>query len=473
MEYDPSDSSGTDDDLPPTHQNRGIRGGRVAGNGRNAVMGGLSFSRVQTDMETEIHQLEQEAYCSVLRAFKAQSDAITWEKESLITELRKELRVSDEEHRELLTRVNADDIIRKIREWRRAGGPQGGFISNAQPVPDTVQSPTVSASRKKQKTSQPVPSSSLGAPSSALHPQGVAASMQPSSSAAKRGSGPVSARGKKSKSGQAVPVASSTKPTPYPSAVPTGRGQLASRAEGSAFDPLIGRKVWTRWPEDNNFYEAVITDYNPIEGLHALVYDINTKDETWEWVNLKEISPEDLHWEGEEPGVARRIGRGGPGRGVKKGTGRGSAMAGRGRGVLKGQPKKDLPPSQNGIGKKGPDDIEILDTGSLIKEVERVFGSVQPDPFEIEKAKKALKDHEQSLIDAIARLTDASDGESEEGEHQMNHGQPMDWRSKQYGGVQHAPPDYEDNMGQGGGREGSEGGGAPSDYRQAAENDMI
>lgn len=29
-------------------------------------------------METQIHQLEQEAYTSVLRAFKAQSDAITW-----------------------------------------------------------------------------------------------------------------------------------------------------------------------------------------------------------------------------------------------------------------------------------------------------------------------------------------------------------------------------------------------------------
>ncbi len=33
----------------------------------------------------------------------------------MITELRKELRVSDDEHRELLTKVNADDIIRKIR----------------------------------------------------------------------------------------------------------------------------------------------------------------------------------------------------------------------------------------------------------------------------------------------------------------------------------------------------------------------
>jgi len=33
----------------------------------------------------------------------------------LITELRKELRVSDDEHRELLTRVNSDEIIHRIR----------------------------------------------------------------------------------------------------------------------------------------------------------------------------------------------------------------------------------------------------------------------------------------------------------------------------------------------------------------------
>jgi len=39
------------------------------------------------------------------------------EKESLITELRKELRVSDEEHRELLSRVNSDDMIHRIRSY--------------------------------------------------------------------------------------------------------------------------------------------------------------------------------------------------------------------------------------------------------------------------------------------------------------------------------------------------------------------
>lgn len=69
--------AGTDDDLPPSHQNRSTRGGLVSRNGR-PVVGSHAYPRVQIDMESQIHQIEQEAYTSVLRAFKAQSDAITW-----------------------------------------------------------------------------------------------------------------------------------------------------------------------------------------------------------------------------------------------------------------------------------------------------------------------------------------------------------------------------------------------------------
>ncbi|GAB4856095.1 Protein EMSY-LIKE 3 [Ancistrocladus abbreviatus] len=432
MEYEISDSSGTDDDLPPPHQNRFARGGRVAGNGRPAVAGSTPFPRMHNDMETQIHLIEQEAYCSVLRAFKAQSDAITWEKESLITELRKELRVSDEEHRELLSRVHADDMIKTIREWRKANGLQPGMIAASQPVHDNVPSPTVSASRKKQKTSQSAASLSAGAPSPVLHP-----SMQPSSSSLKRGLPPGS-RGKK------------TKPSlQYPSTGPHGRAQVAKRtnsgalaanepAEAANYDRLIGRKVWTRWPEDNNFYEAVITDYK--EGLHALVYDMNTAKEAWEWVNLKDISPEDIRWEGEDPGIFHKGGRSGSGRGFKKSTTRGGAVsvaaAGRGRGSSKGQPKKDLFLSQNGIGKKASGDIELLHTDTLIKEVEKIFGASHPDPTEVEKAKKVLKEHEQALVDAIAKLEDASDGESDERDHPFSQGQSIDqergWRKRQY-----------------------------------------
>uniref|UniRef100_A0A7N2R259 ENT domain-containing protein n=1 Tax=Quercus lobata TaxID=97700 RepID=A0A7N2R259_QUELO len=570
MDYEPYDSSGTDDDLPPSHQNR-IPRGRVAGNGRSAVAS-VPYPRMygETDMETQIHQLEQEAYSSVLRAFKAQADAITWEKESLITELRKELRLSNEEHRELLGRVNADDVIRRIREWRQAGGHQSGMLGTGQAAHDPIPSPTVSASRKKQKISQPVPSQSYGGPSPTFHQQAVAASHQPSSSTAKRGSIP-GPKGKKQKPGQVLPGASSMKQ--YPLSGPTGRGQVANRVssgalagehpEGATFDPLIGRRVRTRWPDDNNFYEAVITDHNPVEGRHALVYDIGSANETWEWVNLSEplkvafpflfenaanqevlvanllewqsagkrelgwwrlkmdggfdihsfynalrgpgadtfplksiwgakapqrglpgygvmlldpleslgsylrgwliywlnggiglgstrqifgiwglahsivcrdvilisslISPEDIQWVGEDPGIPRRGGYGGSGHGMNRPVGRdGIPGAGRGRGATKGHARKDFLPSQNGIGKKAPDDIKILHTDTLIKEVERVFGANHPDPLEIERAKKALKEQEQALVDAISRLNEISDGESDEGGHQFSLGQSMD-----------------------------------------------
>ncbi|ONK68663.1 uncharacterized protein A4U43_C05F14600 [Asparagus officinalis] len=415
-----SASSETDDDLPPSHQNRDTRGGRITGNGRSAG-GALPYPIGQNDMETQIHWLEQEAYSSVLRAFKAQSDAITWEKESLITELRKELRVSDKEHRELLTRVNADDIIRRIREWRQGGGPQSGLLNNAQHAHDSIPSPTISASRKRQKTSQSIPSLSLDAPASVMHTQTVTA---PSSSVATRGA-PLGSKGKKSKSGQTLTGVSTMKSLQIPSLGPSGKGQVTNRnssvalastepAAAPVYNPLIGRKVWTRWPEDNNFYEAVITDYNALEGRHALVYDINTTNETWEWVNLKEISPEDIRWEGEDPGISWRSGAG-----IKKPLGQSGAVpgAGRVRGSLKSQSNKDLAP-MNGLVKKNSDDIEILHTETLITEVEKVFAASHPDPHEVENAKKTLKEHEQALIDAIARLNDASDGESE-GEHRQ------------------------------------------------------
>ncbi|XP_070038356.1 protein EMSY-LIKE 3-like isoform X2 [Nicotiana tomentosiformis] len=407
MDYELYDSSGTDDDLPPSHQNRIPRGGgRITGNGRSAVIGSVPYPRIygETDMEAQIHQLEQEAYSSVLRAFKAQADAITWEKESLITELRKELRLSNEEHRELLARVNNDDVIRRIREWRQSGGHQSGMLGGGQSVHDPIPSPSISASRKKQKIAPSLPSQSFAGPSPTFLLPAVTAANQPFSSAAKRGpiAGP---KGKKHKSGQMMPGASSMK-MQYPTPGPSGRAQLGNRfsepAEAASSDPLVGRKVRTRWPDDNNFYEAVITDYNPAE-----------------------ISPEDIQWEGEEPGISHHGNYGGSGHVMSRPAGHDSAPgAGRGRGLTKAQSRKDFPISQNGIGKKGSDDIQLLHTDTLIKEVERIFGAGHPDPLEFEKAKKVLKEHEQALLDAISRLGELSDGESDE-RHFM-HGQAMD-----------------------------------------------
>lgn len=63
-----------------------------------------------------IHAIELEAYAAVLKAFKAQSDLLSWGKEGLITELRRELNVTDQEHRKILTQISSDKSIKMIRE---------------------------------------------------------------------------------------------------------------------------------------------------------------------------------------------------------------------------------------------------------------------------------------------------------------------------------------------------------------------
>ncbi|ESW21074.1 hypothetical protein PHAVU_005G039400 [Phaseolus vulgaris] len=431
MDYEPYDSSGTDDDLPPTHQNRIPRGAHPARNGRSAG-GSYPMMYGEIDMETQIHQLEKEAYSAVLRAFKAQDDAITWEKESLITELRKELGLSNEEHRELLSHVNADEVIRNIREWKQVGGHQPSMLNIGQAIHDSIPTPTISVSRKKQKIMPSTPLEIFDGPSP-FHPQPVAAPLQPSL-VAKRGSVSGS-KGKKHKPGQVLLGVSSIKQ--YPSSGLGGRNQVPNRAssgidmgelsKGALQDSLVGRKVRTRWPDDNNFYEAIVSDYNQADGRYALVYDMGTANETWEWVNLSEISPEDIQWVGEDPGINHVGGLRGSGNAMSRSVGRvGVPGAVRGRGTTKGQSKMEFFPSQNGIGKKTLDDIHILHTDTLVKKVERVFNANHPDALEIEQVKKVLKDHEQALIDAIAKLADLSDGESGEDGHHLAHAQPME-----------------------------------------------
>lgn len=85
------------------------------------------------------------------------------------------------------------------REWRQAGGHQPGKLSTSQAIHDPIPSPTVSASRKKQKLSHLVPPQSFTGPSPSFHQQNVAPPHQPSSSVAKRGAIPTT-KGKKQKS---------------------------------------------------------------------------------------------------------------------------------------------------------------------------------------------------------------------------------------------------------------------------------
>ncbi|GAA0167351.1 hypothetical protein LIER_22305 [Lithospermum erythrorhizon] len=316
-------------------------------------------------MESQIHLLEQEAYLAVLCAFQAQSDAISWEKELLLTDLRKELRVSDNEHRDLLSKVNADDLIHRIREWRMAGCPMVSIHHHGN---EQLQSPAISAFNKKQRTPQSV-TVPYGSGLLSMPPEAVATTPQPYSDL-KRGS----KRDQHS--------FSSLNPVQYQ---PSHHGSigtpLTTDVPERMQDSLIGKKVMTRWPKDNNFYEAVIAEYNPSDGRHAFVYDRYTPKETWEWVHLNEIAPADIRWIGEEPKMSR--------------LGCGAGQSG----------LTTLPNGERG--RDSARDLEILDTETLLQKIEKVLGSSHPDLHEIEKAKNILKEHEEALIDVIAKLADA------------------------------------------------------------------
>ncbi|GAB2260865.1 hypothetical protein Droror1_Dr00011720 [Drosera rotundifolia] len=451
------DSSGTDDDhdLLISNCNRVPRGGHMGASGRRGLVGVLPCygQTGQHDIDSQIHQLEREAYSSVLKALKVQSDTITWEKEHLMTELRKELRLSDEEHRELLQKVNADRDIQKMREWRKA------FQQQPPPVHHTSQpclsTPTVPTSYMTPQVNQLAHSHSFPVPPMPFHPHVAAPSSHPSSA----GFQPefvMAAKNENYGTEKAVSGTPMVKSMQYPTPCYGGRDQTPTQIEPHAIkvedkvmcNPLIGRKVRTRWPEDNNFYEAFIANYNPNDGCHALIYDYGTGDETWEWVNLSEISPEDMQWVSKDSVISCRgqgQGRGVyevPGNDVKKaiqpenisgvtsgGRDRGAydspgndlkksirpesipsrTSGGRGRGAA--HARKDFPPCHSGSRKKALVDIKILHTNSLIKEAKKMFRSGHPGSVDVERVKKALRDHEKALVDAIARITEVCDGE--------------------------------------------------------------
>lgn len=87
--------------------------------------------------------------------------------------------------------------VNGIRDWRQAGGIHSGMLTTGRATNDPVPSPSVLASRKKQKINQSVPSQSFRGPSP-FHPT-MPTSNQPSFSAARQA--PITGtKGKKQKS---------------------------------------------------------------------------------------------------------------------------------------------------------------------------------------------------------------------------------------------------------------------------------
>ncbi|XP_022634665.1 protein EMSY-LIKE 4-like [Vigna radiata var. radiata] len=89
-------------------------------------------------MEELVAELEKEAYYKLLRAFRIQSNDISWEKESVLTNLREQLRISNDVHGELLRTLDSDDFLQNAIREKEKPTSQGGdqhAIGNRSPRP--------------------------------------------------------------------------------------------------------------------------------------------------------------------------------------------------------------------------------------------------------------------------------------------------------------------------------------------------
>ncbi|KAJ0974127.1 hypothetical protein J5N97_016092 [Dioscorea zingiberensis] len=119
--------------------------------------GPLTYGEDSADLESQIQLIEMGAYDAVLRAFRVQADDLSWGKETLLTELRRELRISDAKHREILGQINHDQLIMSLRNSHKANGAQQQTTMNSSCIdPNSM----VCVSRKKLKSSN-IPSSSI------------------------------------------------------------------------------------------------------------------------------------------------------------------------------------------------------------------------------------------------------------------------------------------------------------------------
>ncbi|KAJ4721330.1 protein EMSY-LIKE 3-like [Melia azedarach] len=264
------------------------------------------------EMKLQIHCMEKEAYSNVLRAFIAQSDLLSWGKEGLITELRKELNVTDTEHGELLVKINSDESIKVIREWRKGvQHPQEPLYGKVK-APGFAPNSIGNALQKKVKTSQPSVSKSQHYVSHGVPSLGT----------------------------------QSWKYVPH---IPPTSGSLLS-------------SVPVQIRDDQH------------SGEFAMFTSRNSEQST-RIVSNNYQAPAD----------------------------------GKQKVVLKSQPKKG---SHAPAAKKRSDVIEIRATDKILHQVERtIYGTKNPSPVQVEKAKLVLRDHERAILEALDKLADVSDGD--------------------------------------------------------------
>jgi len=81
--------------------------------------------------------------------------------------------------------------------------------------------------------------------------------------------------------------------------VRTAPGRFALR--GMEATVSMGQTVLRHFPEDGEWLEASVADYDEISRQHRLVYHLNTTEETFEWLQLAALGPDLLRFPSKNP----------------------------------------------------------------------------------------------------------------------------------------------------------------------------
>mmetsp|Transcript_18609 Transcript_18609/g.35454 ORF Transcript_18609/g.35454 Transcript_18609/m.35454 type:complete len:311 (-) Transcript_18609:699-1631(-) len=197
------------------------------------------------------NQISIDAYTSVMKAFFDLGE-LSWTKDSVLTDLRRELGITSDEHDDIKQMIVREANFRSVSRGHIQGGVHATKKQKPSPAPPPEPTRHGHSSQSGSKVLPPLP--------------------------------------------KAASKKSMAKDAPAPARTPTqqGRGQKVVLPLAPGADPstLIGEKV--RWLWDGNWCDCVISDYDLNCNKHCLVFDFNTGNETWEWVELGSLSTKEL-----------------------------------------------------------------------------------------------------------------------------------------------------------------------------------
>ena len=202
---------------------------------------------------TQVRRLEVSAYQSIMKALAV--TGLTWEREDLIAKLRIELNVSNEDHMKVRENVGGDENVKRLRD---------AFVQYKLTPPEPPAAKRQKTQKKQQQYyQQQYPGDEDDDEDGYAPPQQQYRQARPPKEPK-----PPSARMQKQLEKAAV---------------------LAKNLDALGVNEYICRRVKRFWPAEGGWFDCIVTDYKEETKEHCLTYDINTENESFEWVKIEEL----------------------------------------------------------------------------------------------------------------------------------------------------------------------------------------